>query len=136
VEITKTEGSYYFKAFAKFEINECIGTRETSWSIYVELGIDCECTTVTLQGVEGPSNNRHGRLVFTPCDKYYNALGPGRANVFSISPITNVNIVDGIRDMADGRYYVNLIWNQSIVQTPGIVLQQPNRKPILLVPPM
>ncbi len=135
VEITKTEGTYHFKAIAKYGMGECTGTRETSWSIHVEIGIDPECTTVTLEHVEGPSYNRHGTLVITPRDKYCNPLGPGRANVFSVSPISNVNII-GINDMWDGRYYMNIVWDQSVLQVPGVLLKQPNRKPVLLMPPM
>lgn len=134
-DISRTEGIYHFRAFANYGKEGFKGTRETSWSIYVQLGIDPECTIVTLDRVEGPTNDRHGTLTMTPLDKYCNPLGPGRANLFTISAIPGVNVIGAIRDLGDGRYDMNISWDESVTQVPGVLLQQPDRKPVIIMPP-
>jgi hypothetical protein len=71
----------------------------------------------------------------TPLDKYCNPLGPGRANLFTISAIPGVNVIGAIRDLGDGRYDMNISWDESVTQVPGVLLQQPDRKPVIIMPP-
>jgi hypothetical protein len=133
-DLTKVEGTYQFRAVATYGEN-CRATREVTWSIHVEPAIDPDRTIVTLVNVTDQPDGYHGTLVITPRDPYDNPLGPGRGDFFTISPLPGV-IVDGqVQDKGDGSYEVSVIWDPQVVENPGVVVQQPDRPPIVVTPP-
>lgn len=132
-DLTKAEGTYHFRAVATYG-EDCRATREVVWSVHVEPAIDPGRTIVTVVDVADRPDGRHGTLVITPRDPYDNPLGPGRRDHFTVSPLPGV-IVDGkVKDKGDGSYTVSVIWDPQVVQTPGLVVQQPDRPPIVVTP--
>jgi hypothetical protein len=132
--ITCAEGTYQFRAVATYG-EECRSTREALWSIHVEPGIDHDRSTVTVINVTDLPDGRHGTLVIVPRDRYANPIGPGRAELFTVSPIPGVNIVGTVKDQKDGSYKVNIVWDTSTAPVPGILIRQPERDPVVMTPP-
>jgi hypothetical protein len=132
--LTKVEGTYEFRAVATFG-EECKATREAFWSIHVEPAIDPVRTGVTfVEGSQQP-DGRHGIVVITPRDPYGNPLGPGRGDRFTVRPIPGIKITGKVKDQGNGDYGVGVIWDPSVANTPGVVVQQPDRDPQTLTAP-
>jgi len=133
-DLTKAEGTYHFRAVATYG-KDCRATREVTWSVHVEPAIDPDRTIITLVDVVDQPDGRQGTLVITPRDPYDNPLGPGRGDHFTVLPLPGV-IVDGkVKDKGDGSYTVSVFWDPQVVQTPGVVVQQPDRSPVVVTPP-
>jgi hypothetical protein len=135
VDLTKAEGTYQFRAVATFG-EGCRATREIHWSIHVEPGIDPGASDVTLTDVIDRPDGRHGVLIICPRDVYKNPLGPGRPHVFRVSPIPGVTITGKVKDLRNGCYSVDVRWDPSVVDVPGVVVQQPDRDPAPVTPPV
>lgn len=133
-DITRAEGAYQFRAVATYG-EGCRATREAFWSIHVEPGIDSGRSGVTVIDVTDQPDGRHGTLVIVPRDRYGNPLGPGRGDVFTVSPIPGVRISGGVKDRRDGSYGVNVVWDVSVTHVPGVLVRQPGRNPATMVPP-
>ncbi|MFV2044606.1 MAG: trypsin-like peptidase domain-containing protein [Anaerolineales bacterium] len=131
-DLTQVEGTYQFRAVATYG-EDCLATRETLWSIHVEPGIDPDRSDVEVIGVTDEPDGRHGTLVITPRDRYDNPLGPGRGDVFTVTPLPGVVIDGWVRDRRDGSYGVDIVWDAAA--TPGAVVQQPDRDPVVVTPP-
>jgi hypothetical protein len=108
-------------------------TREVTWSIHVEPAIDPGRTIVTIIDVVDRPGGRHGTLVITPRDPYDNPLGPGRGDHFSVAPLPGVIVEGKVKDKGDGSYTVGVTWDPTAA--PGVVVQQPDRPPIVVAPP-
>ena len=126
-DLTRVEGTYQFRAVATYG-EGCVATREAHWSVHVEPGIDPDRSDVILTDVDGA----RGTLVITPRDRYDNPLGPGRGDRFTVSPLPGVVIDGKVKDNKDGSYSIVITWDGGA--TPGIVVQQPDRKPVPVVP--
>jgi von Willebrand factor type A domain/Trypsin-like peptidase domain len=133
-DLTRGEGTYQFRAMATYG-KECRATREAFWSIHVEPGIDSNHSSVTLEGVADHPDGRHGILVIVPRDRYDNPLGPGRRDVFTVSPMPGVKVTGGVKDRMNGSYAVDIVWDASITPVPGVLIHQPDRDPSLAMPP-
>lgn len=131
-DLAKAEGTYHFRAVATYG-HDCKATREAAWSIHVEPAIDPRKTLVTIIDITDRPDGRHGTLVITPRDPYDNPLGPGRGNVFTVTPLPGVSIVGTVKDRGDGSYTVEVTWTAPA--TPGVVVQQPDRPPVVVAPP-
>ena len=123
-DLTKFEGTYNFHAQATFG-DGCIASREAFWSITVHPSIDPGKTTVVVDG---------NTIRLTPLDIYGNPLGPGRGNVFTVSPLPGVTFTGPVTDNGDGSYSVPAKWDPSLTTQPGVVVTQPDRPPVPLVP--
>ena len=132
-DLTRVEGTYEFRAVATFG-EGCSATREAFWSIHVEPAIDPKRSDVTLVNVSDQPGGRHGTLVITPRDSYGNPLGPGRGDRFTVSPAAGVKVAGPVQDRGDGGYGVSVAWDPSATDTPGVVVQQPDRDPTLITP--
>ncbi|MGV9613522.1 VWA domain-containing protein [Nocardia xishanensis] len=128
-DLTKAEGTYHFRAVATYG-EKCRASREAHWSIHVEPGIDPGRTGVVFERADD-----NGVLVITPRDLYGNRIGPGRGNIFDVSPLPGVRIGGKIKDRGDGSYEVPVIWDESVAPAPGVVLQQPERDPVIIQVP-
>ena len=134
-EITKHEGSYDFRAIATFG-RECRARREVFWSMHVELGIDPDATEVTIRDAVATDSGVHGQLVIVPRDRYRNPLGPGRPGGFTLHPIPGVVVLSPPQDRGDGSYVVDIDWDPERADTPGVIIRQPDRDPVVVtVPP-
>lgn len=132
-DLTRVEGTYEFRAVATFG-EECTATREAFWSVHVEPAIDPGRSDVKFVDVTTQPDGRHGTLVITPRDPYGNPLGPGRGDRFTIGPIPGVKIGGKVKDRGDGSYGVEVVWDPSVTGTPGVVVNQPDRDPVLVAP--
>jgi len=132
-DLTRVEGTYEFRAVATFG-EGCTATREAFWSVHVEPAIDPRRSGVELVNVSDQPDGRHGTLVVTPRDPYGNPLGPGRGDRFTVSPIAGVKITGGVKDRGDGSYGVGVVWDPSVAEPPGVVVQQPDRDPAMVTP--
>ncbi|HVG02130.1 MAG TPA: trypsin-like peptidase domain-containing protein [Nitrospira sp.] len=134
LDLTRVEGTYEFRAIATFG-EGCTATREAFWSIHIEPAIDPKQTGVTFVDVLQQPDGVHGTLVITPRDPYGNPLGPGRGDRFTVAAIPGIKITGKVKDRGNGDYGVSVIWDPSVANTPGVVVQQPDRDPQTLTPP-
>jgi len=134
-DLLRAEGTYHFRAVATYG-EGCTATREVLWSVHVEPAIDPGRTVVVVEGVtDVPGGGRFGTLVITPMDPYGNPIGPGRGGLFTVTPLPGVHIVGQPFDEGDGRYGVEVEWDPSVTPQPGVLIQQPDRPPIVVAPP-
>ena len=111
----------------------CTATREAFWSVHVTPGIDPGRTDVRFVDVVAQPDGQHGTLVVTPFDVYGNPIGPGRGDLFTVSPIAGVTVGGGVRDRGDGSYGVGIVWDPGVAATPDVIVQQPDRPPAPVV---
>ena len=132
-DFLRVEGDYTFHARAIY--GECSGTRETVWTVHVDVGIDPGNTVVTFDPVStGPDGTECGKLRFTPRDKYGNRVGPGRSKDMAISASPGSTLTSPVRDVGKGVYEVDLCWDPGSANPPGIVVGQPGRPPVSIGP--
>jgi hypothetical protein len=131
-DLTRVEGTYHFRAVATYGTG-CRASREAIWSLHVEPGIDPGRSDVTVVNVTGVPGGSRGTLVIVPRDIYGNPLGPGRGGAFTVAPMPGVKISGTVKDRGDGSYGIGVTWGQ--LWPPGVVVQQPDRDPVPLVPP-
>jgi len=133
-DLTRAEGTYEFHAMATFG-NGCRATREAFWSIHVEVGIDPDHSDVSLTNVTDDPFGHRGTLVLVPRDRYKNPLGPGRAGAFGVAPIPGARVDGPVKDRGDGSYGVDIAWDPAKTPTPGVLVHQPDRDPVLVATP-
>lgn len=131
-DLTRVEGNYTFHAIARFG-EECIATRETSWSAYVLVGIDPfkTETTSTVVGVL-PDGRQQVRVTFTPRDQYGNFVGPGRLGSFKVDAQPGSELLGWTRDVGDGSYVQDVAWQPDSPAPAGVTLTQPGRPSIAI----
>ena len=133
-DLTRVEGTYHFRAVATYG-EDCRATREAHWSIHVEPAIDPGRSDVTVLDIAEQPGGRHGTLVIFPRDPYGNPIGPGRTGLFTVSPLPGVVIDGKVKDRGDGSYAVGVVWDPGVTPQPGVLVQQPERDPVVLTPP-
>jgi hypothetical protein len=131
-DFARAEGTYSFRALARYG-QGCRATREIHWAVHVQPGIDPDSTDVTLVDITDVDGGQRGTLVLVPHDRYDNPLGPGRGGSFTVTPLPGVEVVGPVKDAGDGSYSVVVVWDPD-TSTPGVVVQQPDRPPIPVVP--
>jgi len=135
-DLARFEGNYTFHAVATFG-EGCTGTRETTWTTYVSVGIDSGNTGVKTDPVgTGPGGCVLVRATLTPRDRYGNYLGPGRPDAFEIAGQPGSVPVGAVRDNGDGSYSVDLCWDPESSMPPGVIITQPERPPLGLPLPV
>ena len=130
-DLLTAEGHYTFHAVATYGL-DCVSTRETLWTVHVDVGIDPGNTTVTTvpTGTTGPGGCVVVRATLTPRDRYGNHLGPGRSDGFSVTGTAGTTVSGPVRDNADGSYSVDLCWDTDSPVPPGVIVTQPGRPPV------
>jgi hypothetical protein len=132
--LTRFEGNYTFHAKATYG-HDCTGTRETTWTLYVSVGIDPGRTTVTSEPLgPGPGGLEDLRLTFTPRDRHGNHLGPGRLGAFDLVPHPGTIPVGGVTDLGNGSYQVDVRWDPESADPPRVGIVQPERPPVVVGP--
>jgi hypothetical protein len=135
-DLFRHEGHYAFRAVASYGAG-CVGSREISWSVHVEPGIDASRTEIRIQVLGTlPDGGTKVRVTVTPMDQYGNLLGPGRLDKFDLAAAPGSTILSGaVKDNGDGSYQVIVRHDPASGTQPGLVLQQPDRPAIVLLPP-
>jgi hypothetical protein len=128
-DLLTMEGNYTFHFQASYG-DTCTATRELLWSLHVDPGIDPSNTTVTTI-VSGGT----GTMTLVPKDKYGNNLGPGRGDGLSITGAPGTTVTGPVRDNGDGSYTVPVGWDPSSGDSPGVVIGQPRRPPVIVHDP-
>ncbi|MBT8255426.1 MAG: VWA domain-containing protein, partial [Bacteroidia bacterium] len=133
-DLFKHEGHYTFRAVANYGAG-CTGTREISWSVYVDPGIDGSNTTITTEVIETlPSGKSKIKITITPKDKYGNLVGPGRVDMIDLTGVPGTSLGGAVKDNGDGTYGVVVIHDPASGNSPGVVVNQPDREPTVLTP--
>src|SRR5262249_31620970 len=120
---------YTFRFKASYG-DACTATRELSFSVHVDPGVDPSQTVVTVNVSRG-----RGTVTIVPKDKYGNNVGPGRGDGFTVSGIPGTTIIGQVVDNGDGSYTVPVSVDPSSVGAPGVVIGQPGRPPVIVRPP-
>jgi hypothetical protein len=128
-DLLTVEGNYTFHFQATYG-DTCTATRELLWSLHVDPGVDPSTTTVSTN-ISGGT----GTITLVPKDKYGNNLGPGRGDGLSIRGAPGTTVTGPIRDNGDGSYTVPVNWDSSSGDSPGVVIGQPGRPPVLVHDP-
>jgi hypothetical protein len=133
-DLTRFEGNYTFHAKATYG-EVCTGTRESTWTLYVSVGIDPGNTDVKIDPIgTGPDGTECYRMTFIPRDRYLNHLGPGRLDAFEVQPQPGTALNSGVRDLGNGSYQVDVCWNPESSDSPEIGIAQPERPTVVIGP--
>ena len=134
-DLLKAEGNYSFRAIASYG-HECEGTRELSWSVHVDAGIDPRSTKITLEIIRTLSNGRKRvRVTVEPTDRFGNKLGPGRAGDFIVAGANGSEVMGTVKDNGEGTYTVSIDWDPTSGYEPGIVISQTDRPSVTIAEP-
>ncbi len=133
-ELTRAEGTYHFRAVATYG-EGCRASREAVWSVHVEPGVDPGRSDVSVVDERDTPDGRHGTLVIFPRDRYGNPIGPGRGGLFTVSAVPGVQVSGPVKDRGDGSYGVGVVWDPAVTPSPGLVVSQPDRDPVVLTAP-
>jgi hypothetical protein len=128
-DLLTMEGNYTFHFQASYG-DTCTATRELLWSLHVDPSIDPSRTTVTTN-VSGGT----GTITLVPKDMYGNNLGPGRGDGLTITGAPGTTVTGPIRDNGDGSYTVPVNWDPSSGDSPGVVIGQTSRPPVVVRDP-
>ncbi len=134
-DLFRMEGHYTFRAVATFG-EGCTGTRETSWSVHVEPGIDSGQTLIGTKVLGTlPDGTQKIRITLTPKDKYGNLVGPGRTDMIDLVAVPGTVITSGgVKDNGDGSYGITVQYDPASGYQPGVVIRQPEREPVVVTP--
>jgi hypothetical protein len=113
VDLTRFEGHYRFRAIATFRGRDgCEGTRETTWSAFVGVGIDPESTPIRAEELRDlPGGGKLLRVRFRPGDAIGNLLGPGRLDAFEVVAGDGTRPQGAVEDLGDGDYEIDIAWD-------------------------
>jgi hypothetical protein len=125
-DLLTVEGEYTFHFRATYGA-ACTATRERLWSLHVDPSIDPSRTGVTVN-VSGGT----GTITVVPRDKYGNNVGPGRGDGISITGAPGTTVRGPVRDNGDGSYTVAVTWDPSSGNSPGVIIGQPGRPPVVV----
>ena len=123
-DLLKHSGVYTFHAQATFG-HDCEASREVVWSVYVDTKVDPKNTDIvsTQQGIAA-SGREKWKFTFTPKDKYGNFVGPGRNDGFTVVGTYGSNTVGQVKDNGDGSYEIEVEFDPTLGDEPGIVIEQ------------
>ena len=131
-DLLQHEGNYTFHAIATYG-EGCTATRELTWTVHVETGIDPSQTEIKISIIATlPDGRQHVKLDFTPKDKWGNLLGPGRLDAFTVSGVTGSVVEGSVTDGGNGTYSVIVVHNANDGAPPGIVINQEERNPVII----
>jgi hypothetical protein len=128
-DLLTMEGNYTFHCQATYG-DQCTATRELLWTLHVEPGIDASCTTMTATVIGGV-----GTITIVPRDKYCNNVGPGRGDGLTITGAPGTVVTGPVTDNGDGSYTVPVDVDPSSGNSPGVIVGQPGRPPVVVHEP-
>lgn len=128
-DLLKHEGVHTFHAQTTFGL-DCEASREVVWSVYVATKVDEGNTDVSSIFVDDtPSGKQKWKFIVTPKDKYGNFVGPGKSDSLKFTGAAGSTVIGGAKDNDDGSYGVEVEFDPSIGDDPGIVVSQPDTTP-------
>jgi V8-like Glu-specific endopeptidase len=131
-DLFTAEGDYSFHFRASYG-DTYSATRELTWTLYIDTGIDPSHTDVTVSvGPTLPDGTHTVTITVVPRDRHDNHLGPGRGNDVTVAGAPGTTTTGGVHDNGDGSYSVTGTWDPQSGQPPGLVLVQPERAPVSL----
>jgi V8-like Glu-specific endopeptidase len=134
-ELLTVEGDYSFHCKATYG-EGCVATRELTWSLHVDVGVDPSRSDVTIDPLATrPDGQRVVRITVVPRDRYGHHLGPGRLDAVSVSGGAGTTLTGPLDDNGDGSYSVTGIWDPTLGHGPGVVIGQPGRPPVVVAEP-
>jgi hypothetical protein len=133
-DLASVEGHYSFHARAAYG-DGCTGARETSWSTYVQVGIDPGQTGVSTESLGVFPDGQHVRVTFCPRDRFGNYLGPGRGGSFSVYSPAGSTLIGVLTDLGQRCYVQDVVWDPASSTDPRVGISQPDRPPIVVGPP-
>ena len=134
-DLLRTEGNYTFRFKARYG-EMCTGTRELFWTLHVNPGIDPGRTDISTSSISiWPDGKRLVKINIIPRDKYGNHVGPGRLQALSITGASGTTPTEQPQDNRDGSYSITAIWDPSVASSPGIVISQTGRPPVIVQVP-
>jgi hypothetical protein len=123
-DITRFAGTYEILATAEF-VDGVNVSRETAWSVNVEVGIDPEASQIVVSEAEDLT-----RIDFVPQDAFGNVLGFGRLDAFEIAFSNNESSqLLEVVDLMEGTYRIDFRWDG----VSDVLVVQPGRVPQLLL---
>jgi hypothetical protein len=129
------DGNYTFHVRAAYQ-HGCQGARELAWTVGVAIGIDPGRTDVTSNPLgTRPDGTECMRLTIRPRDRYGNHLGPGRLGSFEVQPQPGTTVSGPVQDLGNGSYAVDVCWDPSSGEPPGVGVAQPDRPAVILPVP-
>jgi len=123
------EGNYTFHFRASYG-DTCTAARELFWSLHVDPSIDPSRTGVTVN-----INGGAGTITVVPRDQYGNHVGPGRGDGLTITGVPGTVVSEPARDNGDGSYTVPVTWSSSSGNSPGVIISQLGRPPVVVNDP-
>ncbi len=133
-DLLTVEGNYTFHAVATYGTG-CVSTREVSWALHVDVGIDPSKTTVTTSTAStNPNGTVSGTITVTPTDQYGNQVGPGRVGGFTVTAGAGTTVTGPGTDNGDGSYTYPVVWDPN-AGPPSVIVTQPGRPPVVVAPP-
>lgn len=127
------EGNYTVRATARYACGEGHGMRETTWSLYVDPGIDPDTSDVRIDDMQStPDGHINGVIVIYPRDKFGSPIGPNRPEHVQTTLPPGTRSRGSIVDRGDGSYALPVEWPAAQPPT-SVVLTQPER-PSIVVP--
>jgi V8-like Glu-specific endopeptidase len=134
-DLLRTEGNYTFHFRATYG-EGCTATRELFWTLHVDTGIDPARTDLTTTSIsKWPDGKRLVKITIVPRDQYGNYLGPGRLEALTITGATGTTPTEQPQDNRDGSYSITAIWDPSASPSPGVVISQTGRPPVIVLEP-
>lgn len=131
-DLLTAEGNYTFHCRASYG-EGCTATRETLWSVRVDVGIDPSHTvTTSTTTTTHPDGSTTGTVTITPRDRYDNDLGPGRTDGISVAGTPGTTVTGPPVDNGDGTYTVPVVVDAGA--DPGVVITQPGLPPVVVGP--
>ncbi len=134
-DLLKHEGVYRFHAQSTFG-HDCQASREVVWSVYVATKVDENNTDISSTVIgDTPSGKQQVKFTIIPKDRYGNFVGPGKSDSLSFTPVAGSTIVGGTKDNGDGSYSVEVEFDPTAADEPGIVVNQPDTPPSVFCRP-
>jgi hypothetical protein len=129
------EGDYSFHFRATYG-EDCVASRELVLTVGVDVGIAPGRTEVsTIVVAERPDGRREVSIRVVPRDAFGNKLGPGRLDAVTPSGVPGTTVTGPTVDHGDGSYTVPGLWDPGLAPSPGLVITQPDRPPVVVTPP-
>jgi hypothetical protein len=132
VDLLTVDGDYTVHAVATYG-EDCVARREVLFSWHVEVGVDPEASDIVVTASGTSGGDTTGTITITPKDKYGNHVGPGLGGALGISGAGGTTVTGPVVDLGNGSYDLPASWPAG--GTPGVVVGQPGRPPVVVAPP-
>ena len=131
-DLLTVDGDYTVHALATYG-EDCVGRRELLFSWHVQVGVDSDASDVVVTPSGTSGGDTTGTITITPKDRFGNHVGPGDVDGLGLSGAGGTIVTGPVVDLGNGSYDVPASWPAGA--TPGVVVGQPGRPPVVVTPP-